>query len=261
MKRPQSDVAILIPAFNEAGTLRGIVERALAVCPWVIVVDDGSTDDTRATLAGLPIDLLVNGTNSGKSASLWRGLVHAFDDGAAHVVTLDADGQHCPEDMPRLLEIARRNPRSFVIGSRLHDKAKIPFVRYCGNKWGSFVISWACGYVIPDCQSGFRVYPAAVMEAFGWSGPRGERFVFESEVLIRAAEHGVRSIPEPIGAIYTPGARKSHYRLVVDTARIFRLVVGGLIRRRGNLPGLMRCLRGEQPRDAHSSASTLVGDS
>lgn len=235
--------AVLIPAYNEAATLRDVVERALAVMPWVIVVDDGSTDGTAATVAGLPIDLLRNESNAGKGASLWRGLRAAIAAGATHVVTIDADGQHRPEDAPRLLEVARRHPDRLVIGSRLHDRANMPAGRYWGNKAGLFWISWASGHAIPDAQSGFRVYPAPLVRALAARGLRTRRFAFESEILIRSAQCGFLTQPEPIPAIYAPGARKSHYRPFVDTVKIIGMVAGSLLSRGLYLQGLVRSLR------------------
>jgi glycosyltransferase involved in cell wall biosynthesis len=237
-------VAILIPAYNEARTLRPLVERALAVTPHVIVVDDGSTDGTAASVAGLPIELLANDVNRGKGASLWRGMQHAIARGAAYVVTIDADGQHRPEDAPRLVEVARRHPHSMVIGSRLHDRANMPAGRYWGNKAGLFWISWAAGQPIPDAQSGFRVYPAGLVRALAPDGLRAQRFAFESEIIIRAAALGYPSIPEPIPAIYLTGGRKSHYRLVVDTLKIIAMVTRSIVSRGFYLQGLWRSLRG-----------------
>lgn len=252
--------AILIPAFNEARTLRGVVERALGVMPWVIVVDDGSTDDTSATVAGLPIEQLQNATNLGKGASLWRGMRHAVEHGATHIITIDADGQHRPEDAPRLLAVARRYPDRVVIGSRLHDRANMPAGRYWGNKAGLFWISWAAGHAIPDAQSGFRVYPAGLIEALAADGLRAPRFAFETEIIIRAAQCGYLTLPEPIRAIYMQGARKSHYRPVLDTLKIIGMVGGSLGTRGLFLPGLVRSLRGPKWQgETHDRAVETTG--
>src|SRR6185436_14401933 len=96
-------VAVVIPAYNEAGTIREIAERTLRQVPWLIVVDDGSTDGTAAAVADLPLTLLRNPENRGKGASLWRGIAHAIGEDAEVIVTLDGDAQHLPEDIPRLL--------------------------------------------------------------------------------------------------------------------------------------------------------------
>lgn len=234
---------VLIPAYNEAATIRGLVERALARVPRVIVVDDGSTDGTGAALAQLPITLLTNERNLGKAASLWRGLDHAMAQGARRVVTLDGDGQHDPEDIVRLLQVADRFPRRIVIGARLHDKRNFPPGRYYANQFARFWISWAAGDPIADTQSGFRVYPAALLERLRHEDVSWGRFVFESEILIAAGELGVRSIAVSIPGIFPVAARPSHFRPVADIARIVAMVGGRLVRRGMHPAGLWRSLK------------------
>ena len=233
---------VLIPAFNEASTIRGLAEGALAVVPRVIVVDDGSTDGTAARLAGLPVTVLVNERNLGKAASLWRGIDHAIAHGAGRVVTLDGDGQHNPGDIGRLLHVADLFPRRIVIGARLHDKLNFPPRRYYANLFARFWISWAAGDAIADTQSGFRVYPAHLLARLTRADVSWGRFVFESEILIAAGALGVRSIGVSIPGIYPATARRSHFRPVVDIARIVLMVAGRLLRRGMNPLGLWRSL-------------------
>ena len=233
---------VVIPAYNEAATIRELAEAALKVVTDVVIVDDGSTDSTAERLRDLPVALLRNERNCGKAASLWKGFQHALAQGAQFVVTLDGDGQHRPEDLPRLLNMAERSPQSIVIGARLHDRKNFPARRYYANQFARFWISWAAGYPIADTQSGFRVYPASLFEKVtrrdvAWNG-----FVFESEVLIAAGALGVRSIAVAIPGIYPKQARPSHFRPVVDIARIVVMVAGRLLRR-GMYPiGLWRSL-------------------
>jgi len=240
--RTSSGTFVLIPAFNEAATIRGLVERALEIVPHVIVVDDGSTDGTGAELAGLPVILLANGRNLGKAASLWRGLDEAMARGAKRVVTLDGDGQHDPEDIGRLLHVAELFPGRIVVGARLHDKRNFPPRRYYANQFARFWISWAAGYPIADTQSGFRVYPAELLGQLTRADVSWGRFVFESEILIAAGARGVRSVAVPIPGIYPPGARPSHFRPVVDIARIVAMVALRLLRRGMHPAGLWRSL-------------------
>lgn len=236
-------VAVVIPAYNEARTVRDVAIRALAQLGDVIVVDDGSTDGTAAAVAGLPVTLISNRVNEGKGAGLWRGFAAAIAAGADAVITLDADGQHRPEDIPRLLAAAAEHPGRIVIGARLWDKDKVPALRYFGNRFANFWVAWAAGAPVADSQSGFRLYPAAVLRHVNvFHGP-GARFAFESEMLIEAGRAGVRSVAVPIAALYPANARASHYRSAVDTARIVRMIAWKLITRGFDLPALLRSLR------------------
>ncbi len=223
--------AVVIPAYNEASTIADIVKRALAQVRLVIVVDDGSRDDTAKVLSDLPVAVLQNPVNRGKGASLLRGIHYALKQGAAAVITLDGDGQHRPEDIPLLLTMAERCPRRIVIGARLINKEASPRRRYYANRVADFWISWAAGYPIVDSQSGFRLYPADLLHQPRIANMTGRAFVFESEILIEAARLGYRGTAVPIAAIYGNQARASHFRPVLDISRIVRMVAWKLISR------------------------------
>ncbi|MFY9314722.1 MAG: glycosyltransferase family 2 protein [Burkholderiales bacterium] len=238
-----SALAVVIPAYNEARTIREVAARALAQLPLVIVVDDGSTDATAAALEGLPVILLRNDSNRGKAGSLRRGADEAVRRGAAAVVTLDGDGQHCPEDIPLLLAAWHAAPRRIVIGSRLHARETIPAARYRANRFANFWISWAAGQAIADTQSGFRVYPAGLFAQTQASYDAAASFVFESEILIEAGQAGMEITCVPINAVYSARPRASHFRPVVDIARIVRMVAWRLLMRGLYLQGLVRSLR------------------
>ena len=233
---------ILIPAYNEAATIRDLVQRTLAIAPAVVVVDDGSTDATSEQLAGLPVTVLRNERNLGKGASLWKGFEFALAQGAQYVVTLDGDGQHRPEDIVRLMSMVKRSPHRIGIGARLHDKRNFPARRYYANQFARFWISWASGHPIADTQSGFRVYPSSLLTRLtrrdvSWNG-----FVFESELLIAAGSLDVQTVAVAIPGIYPKEARPSHFRPVVDIARIVVMVAGRLLRRGMHPVGLWRSL-------------------
>ena len=242
-ERQSGRLAGVIPANNEVATIRDVAERTLAQLPQVIVVDDGSTDGTADALAGLPVTLVRNPRNLGKSASLWRGIALALAEGAQAVVTLDADGQHRPEDIPRLLAAHRLDPGALVIGSRLHQSAAIPSERYYANRFANFWIAWAAGQRMQDSQSGFRVYPAPLLLALPPRVARAASFVFESEALIEAGRRGTRLEWVPVPAIYAPRGRPSHFRPIVDVDLITRMVAWKLVSRGLYLGGLLRSLR------------------
>lgn len=232
--------SVVIPAYNEVATIREVVTRTLALCSRVVVVDDGSADGTARALAGLPVTILRHDSNRGKAAALWSGFERALADGADAVITLDGDGQHCPEDIPRILEAAEKYRGCIVIGSRISERHAFPLPRYYANRTANFWISWAAGYRIEDSQSGFRLYPAALLRRARVPHDRAHGFVFESEILIEAARSGIRSMSLPIAAIYAPGARASHFRTIVDVLRITRMVAWKLLSRAMYPQGLVR---------------------
>ncbi len=222
--------AVVIPAYNEAATIRNLAERALFYCKEVIVVDDGSRDDTANALEGLPVQLLRNAENQGKAAALWRGAQAALANGVDAVITLDGDGQHAPEDIPRLIAAFERQPDCIIIGARQSNRANTPTLRYVANKLANFWISWACGQRLADSQSGFRLYPAGLFRRVTIRHGKKRGFVFESELLIEAARAGYRCLAVAIPAVFTPGMRPSHYRQV-DSLYIILMLTRKLLAR------------------------------
>ena len=240
-----NNFAIVIPAYNEEATIYDVVQAALKQCDKVIVVDDGSIDKTIEKLSGLPVTLIKHEVNKGKAASLWDGFMAAIDAGVDAIITIDGDGQHSAEDIPLLLNKAAEYPKDIIIGARLADKSAIPAKRYYANKFANFWIAWAAGYPIADSQSGFRLYPKALFDNLKISIKHS--FVFESEILIKAAQLGIYSHPVKIPAVYKTGARPSHFRGVQDIILITKMVGKSLYKRGFFLSGLYHsCIR---PRD------------
>lgn len=239
-------IALVIPAYNEAPSLRQVASAALTQHPWVIVVDDGSTDATAQCVADLPLTLLRLPNNQGKAEALWHGMEHALQHGASAVMTMDADGQHRAKDIPRLLAASRAHPDLLIIGSRMHDRNQFPTSRYRANRFANFWVAWAAGYPLSDSQSGFRIYPAALLRAYQAARRKIHGFVFESEIIIEAGRRGFATLAVPIPAIYIASPRKSHFRPVVDILRITRMVAMKLLQR-GLCPAcLWRSLRPPQ---------------
>ena len=236
-------VWIAIPAYNEERTIRALAESALALCSRVIVVDDGSTDATLDELRGLPVTLLRHPSNRGKAASLCTAFGHALAADARCVVALDGDGQHDPRDGANLLAAWLAQPNRLVIGARLHDRSQIPLARYRANRFACFWISWAAGHPIADSQSGFRVYSKAVMVIATSGRVRGNRFTFESEIIIEAAHQGHPTLAVAIPGHYPANARRSHFRPVVDIAKIVLMVATRLLKKGMYPQGLWRSLR------------------
>jgi glycosyltransferase involved in cell wall biosynthesis len=242
------DVAVVIPALNEALRIREVVEQTLRHCPWVIVVDDGSDDDTAACLHDLPVTVLGHPQRRGKGAALRTGFAEALARGARGVLTLDGDGQHDPADLPRLLAAAARHPGAIVIGARLRHRAAAPAHRRMANAFGDWGVAWAAGHRIADTQSGQRYYPASVI-ALG--DVPGEDFVFEAQLLISAARQlGVRCVAVPVETRYCGGdgrpLRRSHFRPLRDLYRITSHVVRQVLRQ-GDVWNEYRRVRQQSP--------------
>ena len=243
------DIAVVIPALNEALRIRGVVEGALAQCTRVIVVDDGSDDDTVARLADLPITLLRHPRRMGKGASLRDGFHEALRTGARAVLTMDGDGQHQATDIPRLIEAGNHYPGHVVIGARLRKRSQQPVHRRLANEFGDWGIAWGTGYQVADSQSGQRLYPASVA-ALG--DVPGEDFVFEAQILISAARLlGTRCVSVPIESRYKcvhsdEQFRPSHFRPLRDLWRITSHIVLQVLRH-GGLPAVYRSIRANPP--------------
>lgn len=234
---------IVIPAYNEAHTVRDVAMRARQQCPHVLVVDDGSTDGTAGVLTGLDVTVLRNEVNLGKAGSLCRGFERALAGGAAGVITLDADGQHAPEEIPLFVAQATDGPNVFLIGARRCDQRQASCWRYGANRVADFWISWAAGQLIEDSQSGFRLYPAALLRTVALPHDRSRSFVFESEILIEAARNGFASQTVPVSVAPRSGPRPSHFRPAIDIVRITSMVAWKLLSHGLDPMGLLRILR------------------
>ena len=243
-------IVVVIPAYGEAATIAALVLRcrAIAEISHVIVVDDCSRDATAQLAAEAGALVLRHKTNQGKGASLRDGMIAALDAGAGHIATLDGDGQHRPEDLPRLIACCRNSPFEIVIGSRRAASKTAPRARVIANRVADFWVSWAARHPIDDSQSGFRIYPADVVRRVALRPDVAAGFAFESEVLIEAGRLGVRTVAVDIPAIYGAGLRASHFRPVSDITRIVLMVAGKLLRAWMDPVGLWRSLTGRRLR-------------
>jgi glycosyltransferase involved in cell wall biosynthesis len=210
--------AIVIPAYNHGAQVRGVVEKCLQLRLPVIVVDDGSTDSTPSVLASLSgVTVIHHKENQGKGASLLTGFAAAlpFADWA---ITIDADGQHDPEDILSLISVigaVTGGQRPLVVGKRVGmGHGNVPWTSRWGRRFANFWVWISCGRWLSDSQSGFRVYPLPETLHLG---TKAKRYQFEVEVLVRAVWHGIPIIEVPVHAIYgPPGERVSHFRPWLD---------------------------------------------
>lgn len=204
---------VVVPAYDEAATVAGVVRRARAHAR-VIVVDDGSGDGTAEAAARAGAEVCRHARRRGKARALQTGVAAARARGATHVVTLDADGQHDPDDVPALLSAA--GARAIVIGVRAHADDALPAGRTDAIAVAGFFVNWASGLRLVDSQSGFRVYPMAVFDEVP---TRRGGFVFETEVLLAAAERGWAVREVPVRTLPRAAAR-SRFRPLVDGVAI-----------------------------------------
>jgi glycosyltransferase involved in cell wall biosynthesis len=211
-------VAVVIPALNEERAIRGVVESVLAICPNVILIDDGSTDRTIECVAGLPITLVRHATPLGKGQGLRDGFRKARELGFDAVVAMDGDGQHLAVDIPRMLAAATRYPEHIVIGARIRRRENQPPARRRANAVADWGISWGCATPVADTQSGQRYYPLGALELVDLAA---DDFVFEAALLIAAArEKHLGIVSVPIDSRYEGEFRGSHFRPVRDVTRI-----------------------------------------
>ena len=219
-------LACVIPAFDAAPTIGGVLTRLRAAVPGatVIVVDDGSSDGTAsAAVAGGGgaggADVIVrHGENRGKGAALRSGIRAALERGAEAVVTLDADAQHPPEYVPALVETLR--DADIAIGARQRAGTAMPPQRRLSNWMSSAVVSVLAGQHVEDSQSGFRAFRRAVLENVA---PLGDRFDLETDLLVRAARAGYRVASVPVPTVYD--GEGSHFRPLRDTALLVQAMV------------------------------------
>ena len=186
--------------------------------------------------------VLNNSANAGKAASLWKGFECALSHDIDGVISLDADGQHRPDDIPSLAEAARHAPNDLIIAARLGERGQTPRLRRFGQIMADFWIGWAVGKPIRDTQSGYRWYPSGLLSELDVPHGQAHSFAFESEVLIEANHLGVGISWIAVNAIYGREARASYYRAVADTTTIVRMVAVRLLSRGLNPRGLLRVL-------------------
>ena len=210
----------LIPAFNEAGSVAAVVAGVRPLVDLVLVVDDGSTDETamRATAAGA--EVIRHTGNRGKGHAVRTGLARVFEGAFTHVLLLDADMQHLPSEAAGLLREAETSGADIVIGERQFNRSQMPAARYHANRIGSRALSSFVGTAITDTQCGFRVVRVQALRPLRL---RATGYDIETEMLIKIRRSGGRVHAAPVTAVYT--GQRSKLRPVRDTTRTCFLAV------------------------------------
>lgn len=215
----RSNVAALIPAYREEKHIFDVVRRTLAQLDHVVVLDDGSPDSTAKNAREAGAEVISHELNRGKGAAIKTGLKALTERGFQYVQLLDGDGQHLPEEIPRFLEEANRSRSHIILGNRMSDIEKMPFVRRNTNKFMSWQISGVCRQPIPDSQCGFRMIHRELAPLLFCET---NAFDYETEMLLIASKAGYKISPVPVSTIYAD--EKSKIRPVRDTIRFFRLM-------------------------------------
>jgi glycosyltransferase involved in cell wall biosynthesis len=214
----KNQFAFVIPVYNHAGTVAQVVKDAQDLRYPIFVVDDGSTDNTFDQIKDIAgIQILRHPQNQGKGAAILTGFA-AASAVADWAITIDADGQHYPEDTRKLIKAIPKKTRPIVVGARAGMAGKhVPWTSSFGRKFSNFWVRTSGGPAISDSQSGFRIYP--LPEAFNLK-TKARRFQFEVEILVQATRDGIPVMEAPVRVNYNPeGKRISHFRPFVDFLR------------------------------------------
>jgi len=212
---------VIVPTYNNEHTLLWVIERIVRHVDecHIVVIDDGSTYDTASVLVHYcgRITLLVNDKNYGKGYALRRGFRWAIDRGYRHAITIDADGQHDPDDLPTMIAASMDHPNSVIMGSRNMDQSDVPSKSSLGNKFSNFWFWIETGIRLPDTQTGFRVYPLQHLKKMRLFS---SKFELEIEVIVRLAWKKVSFHAVPVSVRYNFPSRVSHFRPFRDFVRI-----------------------------------------
>lgn len=212
-------ICVVIPTFNNEGTIRQVVCDVLEQCDDVIVVNDGCTDGTAEILRSIDgIHVVSYSSNRGKGYALKMGFQEALDMGFAYAITLDADGQHYPENIALFLKANQENPGCLIVGSRQLDGVDRSKGSSFANKFSNFWFYIQTGRALDDTQTGYRLYPLHKLWGLSFLTSRYEA---ELELLVFASWHGVKLVPISIPVFYPPREQRvSHFRPGLDFARI-----------------------------------------
>lgn len=213
-------ICVIIPTYNNATTIRRVIEDVEKYCSSIIVVNDGSTDDTAAILQSIPspIEIVSYPDNRGKGYALVTGFKKAKALGYTHAITIDADGQHFADDIPCFIEGLKHNPEGFIVGCRNLTEENMPRQNTFANRFSNFWFRLQTGINLPDTQSGYRLYTLSSLKGLNLITSRYES---ELELLVYAAWAGVDITSVNVKVYYPPAEeRVSHFRPIYDFFRI-----------------------------------------
>ncbi len=212
-------ICVIIPTYNNATTLEDVINGVLKYTQNIIIVNDGSTDNTAEILNKFGyIDVISYKQNIGKGWAIRKGFEKALSKGFDYAITIDSDGQHYPNDLPKFITELEKNPSSLIIGSRNIQADGMPVKNTFANKFSNFWFWAETNIKLPDTQSGFRLYP---IKYYRHTRFYTRKFEFEIEALVRSAWSNIKIVPIPINVYYAPeGERVTHFRPLPDFTRI-----------------------------------------
>jgi glycosyltransferase involved in cell wall biosynthesis len=218
-KFKQLKCCVLVPTYNNAKTLEGVIQSTFEYCDEVIIVNDGCTDNTAEILAKYSqLKVVTHPVNQGKGVGLRNGFKKAIELGFDYVISIDSDGQHYPKDFIVFLDKIEKEPGSLIIGARNMTVENVPNKSTFGNKFSNFWFWAETGITMPDTQSGYRLYPVQRLKKI-WLFTT--KFELEIEVIVKAAWRGIPVVSVPVSVYYAPeGERVSHFIPSRDSTRI-----------------------------------------
>lgn len=216
---------VIIPTYNNHQTIEKVILDVSEYTDQIIVVNDGSTDNTQEIISNLPaasrvdqINIVSYPKNKGKGYALRQGFKFAWNKGYEYAITIDSDGQHFASDLPNFINAIDKNPNTIIIGNRNMEQEGIPGKSSFGNRFSNFWFKFETGIKMPDTQSGFRLYPLKPLSKMRFFT---RKYEFEIEVIVRAAWKGVHVTSVPIQIYYAPKeTRVSHFRPFRDFSRV-----------------------------------------
>jgi glycosyltransferase involved in cell wall biosynthesis len=211
-------ICVIVPTFNNGTTIETILNDLLQYTDQVLVVNDGSTDNTKEVLSQLPVEVVGYEKNQGKGWAIRQGFKRATELGYDYAITIDSDGQHFAEDLAAFTEALLAHPNAIIIGARNMEQHSVPGKSSFGNKFSNFWFWFETGLRLPDTQSGYRLYPIKSLKNFSFCT---RKYEFEIEVLVRVAWSGIEVVSVPVKVFYPEKEKRiSHFRPFWDFFRI-----------------------------------------
>lgn len=214
-----NDFCVIIPTYNNAGTILKVIDDVQHYLKNIIVVNDGSNDDTARLLSDIKSVTIINyEKNRGKGFALKKGFLKALEMGFRYALTIDSDGQHFASDIPSFLTVINDNPDILIVGSRFLEQENMPSKNSFANRFSNFWFQLQTSLKLPDTQSGFRLYPLNIIKNIHLFSNRYET---ELELLVKCAWHSIPIKSITISVYYPPeDQRISHFRPCIDFFRI-----------------------------------------